>query len=860
MDELSELYGVKIFYQDDIQLDRNFSFGYEDKSLNEVLDRLLSETTLGFVDYRGYGKVIAPKVMIDVNYSSDYYKALEGNQNEDQQRNRIDVIGDITLLASNGQATLTGTVYDVQTGEPVIGAAVIVPELDNGTATDLDGRYSLVVPAGRHQIEVSFIGYANSYQEVDVRSDGEYDINLDKSAIELQEVTVSAEAADAAVGNVQIGVTSIDIQEIEKLPSFLGEADVVKTFLLQPGVSSIGEGASGFNVRGGDVDQNLILQDEGYLFNSSHALGFFSSFNSDLIRKVDLYKGNIPAQYGGRLASVMNVEMRDGNFEQFKINGGVGPVSSRLSLEGPIVKDKISFLGAFRSSYTDWVINLVKDIEVKRSSAFFYDANARLTIKPNEKHTFTLSGYSSQDDFTYNEEFGFDYSTFLAEFSYRTILTDQIFSKLSVTKSTYESTQFDFLGIDASQLDNTIDYIRAKENIRIVPNDRVEFNTGVSAILYELSPSDVSPFGENSTVIPKTLEEEKGLEAAAFGNVEFDVSDNFLISAGIRYTYYQFRGPKTVFEYEDPSNPTSETITGSALQTGTIASYNSLEPRLSMRYRLGETASIKAGYSRTSQFISQIFNSDSPTPTSQWQLSTNYIKPLMAHNMSIGYFNNFDDNNWESSIELYTRLIDQLFDFRDFADLIANEHIETELLSGEGRAYGLELSLKKKVGVLNGFLSYTYSKSERRIEGINNGEYYPSSFDKTHDISFVFNYNPNRRNTFTVNFNYGTGRPTTPPIGNYATDRGLVIPIFANRNSLRIPDYLRMDLAYTIGEGYKRNKKFRTSWTISLYNVLGRRNAFSVFFTQGPFNQPQANKLAVLGTIFPSLTLNFELL
>lgn len=857
LNAMSDLYQVDIYFPEgDTELKRTQTKSYADVTLQEMLADVLSETTYGFIPYRDYAFVIAPRLLIEEEYSADFYKVLEGPKT----KKNLDEIGSIATLSPSGVAKITGVITDAQNGEPVIGATINIKELSKGTVTDIDGSYEIDAPAGVYELQMSYIGYADKLVKVNVLGNGAFDVALDKGAILLNEVTISAQAANASVERAQIGVESIDMEEVKKLPSFLGEVDVVKSFLLQPGVSSIGEGASGFNVRGGDVDQNLILQDAGFLFNSSHALGFFSTFNSELIRKVDLYKGNIPAQYGGRLASAMNVEMRDGNFEAFKIKGGVGPVSSRLVIEGPIVSDKVSFIAGGRASYTDWIINQVKNIEVRRSSAFFYDANARLTIKPNEKNTITLSAYASDDEFFFNEEFGFDYSTKLAELSYKTILGTKLFSKLSATVSKFESVQFDLDGIDASSLANNVGYIKVREELRYVPDDQLEIVGGVQAIKYDVDPGTTAPLDENSLAVPRALDKEKGLESAAFVNAEYNFSDALSVSGGVRFNLFQLNGPRNVFTYQNPDRPITEEITGSSIVDGTIATYSSIEPRFSLRYKLSDDVSIKTGYSRTSQFISQIFNSDSPTPTSQWQLSTDYIEPLKSHNVSIGYFQNFDNNNWETSFEIYGRKIDQLFDFRDFADLTVNEHLETELLDGEGRSYGAEMSIKKKEGALSGWFSYTYSRSERLIDGINNNTWYPSSFDKPHDLSLVLNYNPNKRNTFTVNFNYGTGRPTTAPTGTYVTDTGIFVPVYAQRNSLRIPDYIRMDLAYTIGQGYKVNRKFKTSWTISLYNVLGRQNAFSVFFTQGAFQSAQANKLAVLGTVFPSLTLNFELL
>lgn len=848
---------IKIFYKVDPTIKLNKSISVDKQDLSSALSALLENTFYDFVEYRGYGFVVLDKTILEQEYSAEFYSALSG---QDEQDENSMVIGSFNQLGADGMGTLNGIVRDAQTGEPIIGATISVTDTDIGTATDFDGSYEINLPAGQHQIVINFIGYEDNYKAFEIRSDGSLDVDLDKGAIELDEVTISARAADASVENVQIGVQSINMSTIKKLPTFMGEVDVIKSFLLQPGVGSIGEGASGFNVRGGNVDQNLIMQDETFIFNSSHSLGFFSTFNSDLINKVDLYKANIPAQYGGRLVSVMDVEMKDGNFESFKIKGGVGPISSKVSFEGPVIKDKVSIIGGFRSSYTGWLLSLMQEPELQKSSSFFYDGNFRITAKPNANHSITLSGYSSKDDFVYNDEFGFDYQTQFAELSYGLILGKNIFSKFTVVGSRYDSNQADFDGIDASTINTTVDYLKIKENIKYIPNEVTEFNVGLSSITYDIGPGDRSPLGELSTISPKILEDEKGRESAVYANAKFALTDVLEVSGGARFTYFQYLGPKTEYQYSDESQPSVETITGTELKTGTIKSFTALEPRVSMRLKLTDETSLKAGYSRTSQFINQIFNADSPTPTSQWQLSNRYIDPLKSHNVSIGYFKNFNDNIWETSFELYGRKIDQLYDYRDFADLLINDHIETELLNGEGRAYGAELSIKKNKGIMNGWLSYTYAKSERQIADINDGEWYPSNFDKTHDVSLIFNYNPNQRNTLTANINYSTGRPTTPPVGNYRSSGGLIVPIFSERNALRIPDYFRVDLSYTLGQGYKVDQKFRTSWTFSIYNLLGRKNPYSVFFTQAPFNLVQANKLSILGSVFPSLTINFELL
>ena len=838
------------------------SFGFQDTPLDEALNEILSSTSLGFIPYRNKAIVILPKELANQAFTAEYYKAKEAATEEIAEERKELKVGDLKDLAIDGNAIIRGEVRDKETRRPVIGASVSWEDLNLGTVTGIDGEFEMTIPAGVHYLKISYLGYEDINTPVRILSSGDLRLRMEKGAIDLEEVTISANKADESVESVQIGVAKLDVESIKKGPALLGEADVVRSLLQSAGVTSVGEGASGFNVRGGDVDQNLILMDEAILLNSSHALGFFSSFNTDLLQNVELYKANMPAQYGGRLSSVMNVELKDGDYEDFKIRGGIGPITSKISFEGPIIKEKVAFYGGFRSSYINWMLNLVDNIEVSRSSAFFYDANFGITAKINDKNTLSISGYGSQDDFTYNEEFGFDYSTYLGQLNLRSIINEDFLSKFSVVYNNYNSNRFDIGGLTGSRLNNSVDYIKLKEQVTYSPSTQMRFDAGLSSIFYTVQPGETEPFDEESGVEPSILEEERGLEAAAFVNGEFNVNEFFQISGGLRISYFGFRGEKTVYEYENPERPElTETIGTTTYGSGeTIESYFNLEPRVSMRYRLDPTSSVKAGYSRTVQYINQIFNSDSPTPVSQWQLSTNYIEPTKSHNFSLGYFKNLKENNWETSAEVYYRIVDQLFDYKDFAELLDNPQLETELLNGEGRSYGLELSVRKKTGIVYGSFNYTLSRSERIIDGINNGEYYPSNFDKPHDLSLTLNYQPNRRNTLTINFVYGSGRPTTPPVGNYVTSNGLVVPVYAQRNAARIPDYHRLDIAYTLGKGYKRDKKFQTSWTISLYNVYSRRNAFSVFFTQAAFQGAQANKLAILGTVFPSLTFNFEII
>jgi hypothetical protein len=862
---LESQHQIRFFFREDDLPNQKIDVVLENSTLDEALQKILGPTSLGFVRYRAHHYILMPAQLVNQVYTASYYQALQQSKelvDASEPDEKDIVVGASRSLSSTGRAVVSGLVVEKKDNQPVIGATIAFTNLETGTITDENGHFSFEVPVGTHDILVKYVGFDDLFTKIHVYGDGEVHLNLREEAVNLEAVTVRAQSANASVENVQIGVATLDLKNIRRVPALLGEVDVVKNLLLNPGVSSLGEGSTGFNVRGGNVDQNLVQQDEGFFFNSSHALGFFSTYNADLLSSVELYKGNMPAQYGGRLASALDVETRNGDFETFKLKAGVGPVTSRISLEGPLVIDKVSFIAGLRSSYSDWILQQVKVLEVQKSSAFFYDANLRLSIRPTSKSNIVLAAYASEDDFSYNEAFGFDYGTLMGQLIYRQIFNDRSYNKFSIVTSRYESSQTDFEGINAAVVSNNINYLKIRELFTHTPSTGIKIEAGVSSTLYMVEPGTQDPYGDASEITGSETEKEKGLESALFANVEYQLSPALLMSAGLRGVLYQYLGANTIYNYTDPSHPTGETITGTTVydQGKVIATHQSLEPRLSLRYRLSEETSIKLGYSRTAQFINQIFNTDSPTPNSQWQLSTNYLDPFRSHNISFGYFRNFDDNLWESSLEVYGRYIDYLFDYRDFADLVVNDHIETELLTGIGRTYGAELSIKKKAGIINGWLSYTYAKSERKIEGINSDDWYPSNFDKPHDASLILNYQPNRRNTLTINFSYSTGRPTTPPIGNFKTQNGLVVPIYSARNQYRIPDYHRLDVAYTLGKGYKRDKKIQTSWTISVYNVYARKNAFSVFFTQGAFRRVQANKLAILGSAIPSVTFNMEIL
>ncbi len=830
-------------------------------TLGSVLEHLLTPHGLMALVHRERLVVIVPQGELSTSYSAAFYQALE--EGMAYSPNGIEsevVIGAIDDIKPGKEIRLRGRVTDAENEEPIIGATLLLEEEGEGEVTNELGDYELVLSAGSHTLLVQYIGYQTERVPLQVISSDTLEIALRRSSVLLEEIVVQAKARNENVQSTLAGVTRISTKEIQKLPSFLGEVDILKGLLLQPGVNTIGEGASGFNVRGGNVDQNLILMDEALVFNPNHALGFFSAFNSDIVSEAVLFKGTMPARYGGRLASVLDVKIRDGSFDRWHVMGGLGLVSSRLTLDGPISRGKTSVLFSARSTYSDWLLQRTKVPEVKASSAFFYDANFRISHKFNEKNNLILSAYQTQDHFSFNNAFGFSYATSLAQAQFRKVLGSNTLSKTNMVWSRYISTQDDLAGVDQSEYKTGLEYVKLKETINYL-GAQFQANLGGSAIFYKILGNQIMPASDQSTIVAQNLDDQKSIEWSLFADFDYQVSPRLSLIGGVRWTLFQFLGPQNTFLYEDPSRPTFEGLLEPiTLQQQVIQTFQDLQPRLSFRYKLTANSSVKGGYGRTVQYINQIFNSETPTPTNFWQLSNQYIPAQKAHNFSLGYFQNFNDNIWITSLEGFYRNIDALYDYREFADLLVNRHLETELLTGVGRSYGVELSVKRQVGFIHGWVSYTYARSERQIEGINRGAWYPSNFDKTHDLTIVNSLQINKRNSISINFSYSTGRPITIPSNKHLVQDRVVVLSYSERNAFRIPDYHRLDLSYNLAQGLRKSKRFKTSWTFSIYNLYARKNPYSVFAEQAADGTTIIKRLAVLGSAFPSLTFNLELL
>lgn len=761
---------------------------------------------------------------------------------------------------------LSGTVINANTGQGLTGVAIAVEALSKGTFSKSTGRYNLKLPAGKHFIKVSLFGYQKRYFEIELYADGILPIVMVPAEFEVDEVVIEDEAATSQVKREIAGLERMSVLQMERKARLLGETDVLRSLQSVSGVSSVGEGASGFNVRGGNADENLILQDGALIYNPTHALGFYSLFHPDLLSEFQLYKGGVPAKFGGRLSSVLDVKLREGDKEKFNAKGGLGIASSRLSLEGPLSKGKSSFLIGARASYLDWILQSSGNIDLKKSEAFFYDITAKVDAQLTPSTSAGFSVFTSHDDFQFAEEVKLDYETYTGRVYLRQLIGKKNSLNLDASVGRYVSSLFDVQGNTQSVFETKIDYLRFRLNDLISFSENHAFTFGIEGDYSQVSPGSLSPLNNESQIIAKELPIEKGLTLSAYAEEKFAVGNWLNVSLGIRYSQFSNFGPGNVYLYQEgvPKSPFSVIDSLSFGEGEDIATYNALEPRISLKINPGEDKAIKIGYHRSYQFISQISNTASAAPIAIWQLSNYHIEPNFADNYSIGYFQEFLEGKIESSVDIFYRDIHRLIEYKDFANLLLNESVETELLVGKGRSYGVEFYFNKKQGKHQFEGNYTYSRTQRQVEanaeqeGINSGSWYPSNFDKPHILNANYFYQINPRNNISVNFTYSTGRPTTAPVSSYRNSNILNIPVYSDRNVFRIPDYHRLDFAYTTIFRSKRIKRWKSSWTFTVYNLYGRKNAYSVFFQQRPSQPVTAFRIAVLGSVFPAITYNFS--
>lgn len=860
-------YPVKFYFFPEEMPHYPQSFVFEDTPLREALNRILVGSNMSYSRLEGNKIVILPRNKLDIDIAKKLVK--------DWDKGKIQLPTSDTPEESrrmfgkkNNQrekVKIFGKINDQYSKEPIIGAVIVLEGLNTGTTTDADGKYELEILPGQHTLRIQYIGYRTHLIHLVIFDDGELDVEMQIQPYKLGEVVVEAKADDNNVQTSQTGIATLSPTKIRELPSFLGEADVIKSLETLAGVSTVGEGATGFNVRGGNIDQNLITYDGALLFNSSHVLGFFSVFNPDAIKNVTLYKGNIPAQFGGRLSSVLEVETKNGDYHKWNGSGGLGLVSSRITVGGPLVKGKTSILFGGRSSYSDWILKEVENPDVSKSSARFYDLNAKINHRFSDKSNLSLSAYQSRDFFRFSDEFGFEWKTRIANLDYRHILNEKLSTSVKAIYSDYNSTQFDPKGFDALNLYSGISYWNIKPSIFYTPNDKHEIVFGGEWIAYDAKPEQVEPRGNISTIAEKLVEKDDAQEVALYINDEITLTPTISISAGLRFSSFFQSGPKTLFQYQDEAPLQPSTISDTILveKGELIKSYWGLEPRISAKFNLTQTSSIKLSYNRINQYIHLISNTAAATPVDIWQVSNSFIPPQVADNFSIGYFENFQDNLWKLSLEGYYKKIKNLVTYKDLPQLLLNEHLETELLAGEGRAYGVELSVEKTAGKYSGSLAYTYSRSLVQANGdfpeerINRGAWFPANFDQPHQLNLLLKIKVTPIQFAHFSFTYRSGRPISVPISVYQVGTVLV-PNYSLRNQFRIPAYHRLDVGYTIDKARAWTKGFRTSFTFSLYNLYGRNNAFSVFFKKDNRGIQRVYQLSILGVTFPALTINFK--
>ena len=776
-------------------------------------------------------------------------------------------------LATFGQEkfTISGTISDQNNNETLIGVSIYIPELKSGTSTNQYGFYSITLPEGNYKIVISYLGYTSIVESIELSKKITKNFSLTEETESLNEIIVESNIEMLNIRIPQMSINKLTSATIKQIPVVLGEADVIKSLILLPGVTSAGEGASGFNVRGGAADQNLILLDEAIVFNSSHVFGFFSVFNPDVIKDVKLYKGGIPAKYGGRLSSVLDIYQKEGNSKNFNITGGIGLVSSRLLLEGPIEKDKSSFLIGGRSSYAHLFLPLFDN----DNTAYFYDLNSKINYRFNDNNNLFLSTYFGKDVFGINDSFVNTYGNSVVNLRWNHLFSDKLFSNLSLIYSDYfYGLTLDFVGFE---WDSGITNYNLKYDFNHYLSEKVKLSYGINNIYTKFNPGEIKPNREDSGIVAEKLIDKYANEFAAYIQAEHKISNKLRLQYGLRFSNFTrlgqdelniYQNNQSVIyneefkKYESAVAIDSENFNRSDV----LASFNNFEPRISMSYILDENSSIKGSYNRMAQYLHLLSNTSSPTPLDVWTPSGRFIKPQLLDQYAIGYFKSMKDGDYSLETEVFYKDIQNRIDYINGANLIANDAIETVILNGKARAYGLEVLFKKNEGKLKGWFAYTLSRSEqltagrtKNEPGINQGNWYNTPFDKTHDISINASYQLNKKWTFNTNFVLQTGQPTNYPVGQYEV-QGLNVPLYDDnrRNADRLPAYHRLDISATLTPKKNSYRRWQAEWVFGIYNLYGRQNAASINFIQ---NSETLRNEAVQTSIFgivPSVTYNFK--
>jgi hypothetical protein len=879
IEEIESTNNIK-FYYDPQWVDSLFvSAHFNNISIGQALRQILINRNLHYyLDSRGNIVITESDIQTELtekwietdsinrnaNLSNDYSENTINKYIDKEDKNRIEEISFGTKNNNKGTATITGYIKDQETGEPLIGANIFIEGTRSGASTDAEGYYMMNIKCGTYTMGFKYLGMTTIYKKVNLFSDAKININLLKDLVALTEVIITENKYNNVKGN-QIGLEKLSIKEIKELPYAMGERDILKATLLLPGIQTVGEASAGINVRGGAADQNLFIFNNIPIFNTSHFLGIFSAFNADLIKDFKLYKSNIPIEFGGRISSVFDIRSKQGNKNNFSMKGGISPITGKLFFEGPLIQNKSSYIIGIRSTYSNWLLHMINNPDIKNSNTYFDDITANITDEINENNQISVFAYISIDNYTLASNIDYNYSNVGTSLNWKHIFNKKLYSNSSAVYSNYNFKETNKLLSDYPYTyKHHLKYFEINQSYTYLPVSNHELKFGFNSVLYQLNPGAFNPI-DSSNYQEKTFEKEKALESAIYLGDTYEINPKLSASGGFRFSLYNYLGQKTVFSYLENEPLSDQSVIDTTFYPNfkTIKSYTGIDVRFSLRYLINDNNSIKAGYSHNNQYLFMLSNTTSISPTDKWKLCDPFSKPIVGDQYNIGYYCSFNKNNYDASIEVYYKENKNVSDYKNGADIAKNEYIERDILSGFGRDYGFELMIKKNNGKLTGWVNYFYSLSEFRFKGntasetINKGYYYPSNYDKPHNINIVANYRNYKRISISADFVYSTGRPYTGPTFQYVLNDHVILN-YSDRNQLRIPDYYRIDLSFNLDGNLLRKKIAHSFWSVTIYNLTGRKNAYSVF-SEVRDGKIKTYKVSIFSVPVFSVSYNFKL-
>jgi hypothetical protein len=866
--QIEDNYPIKFYYNSEWVKDLKFSAIFNNKTLKSALSQIFMETPYIFESVQN-GIILLPKEAVLL--ATGEMQMLTNGQISDDPI----TVGNIHDGGKSRKAIIKGTITSAIGNNIVIGAEIQVPNTKYGTISDNEGHFTIELPTGILNLKVNGIGFEEIIITVKLLSNGNLDIQLPEKSIKINEVVISGTRADGNVSSNQMSLVKLDRKQIKELPSINGTKDILKSMTMVAGVKSVGEFGSDINVRGGGGDQNLYLIEGTPVFNTAHIFGLFSVINSDIVNNLTLHKGDIPAKYGERISSIMDIDIKKEIPKKLNIFGGIGLIDGRLSVEAPIIKDKLSILLSGRSTYSDWLLTRLPDINLHNSKAQFYDLNGMVYWNLNPNNRISVFVYKSSDYFKYAKELNYSYGNLMGTAKWQHRFGQFLNSEISFHLSNYEVTKLETEQMyKKSTTSSNVNYLSAKLNFDYIKFENHDLEWGLETVFYKIDPGQLSPYDTLSSVVPMKLNPEQANESAVYFSDNYKINNKIGISLGLRVSAYSNYGPSKVYSYnpnqtKSTKPPTSVLDSTFYRKNQIISTFIGIEPRISIKYQINDQSSIKFNYNRNFQYISLVSYTSVFTPDDRWKLSDPFLKPTKCDQIALGYFKNSKDNSFVSSIEVYYKKISNLIEYKNGANLSMNPTIETELISAKGRNYGIELSIKKNTKQFDAMINYTWSRSLKKTDGIyqediiNNNNYYASNYNKPHELNLYLTYHMNRRWRFSANFIYSTGRAATFPEMKYQFNNVWAI-YYSDRNKYRLPDYHRLDLALSIDESLKLKKKWKGSWTFSVMNVYGRNNAYSVFYkneeptAQNNYKVFALYKLYIFGNPIPTITYNFK--